>query len=228
MCVLHSLSVFDLFLFMNETFVVCIIGALCLAVTHRYYTHVSILMCLFVCMRHDGIPLRPPLGFCCVLSPFNWNRFSMVNDFYLFFFILFVICMLTDQRRHLSIRGYRLSFTWLTAELHTGWPIWRALLAPFGFGLLLFLSRACRSFIFTQNTHKILILNLLCVRVRQPDGTQARRNTTDRVDVFSRTERQRRRALQTRQQQQRRQRQQQRQKLLLATIFTHTPILAHF
>lgn len=35
---LHSLSRFSLF-FMNETFVVCIIGALCLAVTHRYYTY---------------------------------------------------------------------------------------------------------------------------------------------------------------------------------------------
>lgn len=130
--------------------------------------------------------------------------------------------MLTDQRRHLSIRGYRLSFTWLTAELHTGWPIWRA----FGLGFFYFCLALVVFFIFTQNTHKILILNLLCVRVRQPDGTQTRRNTTDRVDVFSRTERQRRRALQTRQQQQQRrqrqrQRQQQRQKLLLATIF-HT------
>lgn len=35
---LHSLSRFSLF-FMNETFVVCIIGALCLAATHRYYTY---------------------------------------------------------------------------------------------------------------------------------------------------------------------------------------------
>lgn len=36
---LHSLSRFSLF-FMNETFVVCIIGALCLAVIHRYYTYI--------------------------------------------------------------------------------------------------------------------------------------------------------------------------------------------
>lgn len=40
---LHSLSRFSLF-FMNETFVVCIIGALCLAVIHRYYAY----MCTYI------------------------------------------------------------------------------------------------------------------------------------------------------------------------------------
>lgn len=48
---LHSLSRFSLF-FMNETFVVCIIGALCLAVTHRYYIHMYMYMCIY---RHTNI-----------------------------------------------------------------------------------------------------------------------------------------------------------------------------